>query len=126
MRNSLKEEQSFPIDKLTPQEQKNLFRKLQIIPTLFISKGQGVVKNSAQDSYDYLEDPFVLADKFSINSDMLIVDIDEYKGDGNNREIIKKIAMKYKCYVSNGSSDQEVLNDFLNSNVKRIVIYQKN
>ena len=118
--------ESFPIDKLTEQDQKNIFRKLQIIPTLFLSKGQCVLKNAKDNKYEYFKNPFELSATFSVNSDMLIVDIDECNGCGNNRDIIKKISMAYKCYVSNGAKDKEIINDYLSNNVKRVVISPKN
>ena len=53
-------------------------------------------------------------DKFSMLIGAICHDL-KHTGQNNIFHINtrSKIAMKYKCYVSNGSSDQEVLNDFL-------------
>ena len=97
------------------------YPKLQVIPTIDISKGRAVLVNKGNVVTDN-GDPLERAKDLSINSDFQIVDIDAAKGTGNNSEIIKQIANKYSCYVAGGIRTLDKANYFLSENAKRIVI----
>lgn len=95
--------------------------KLQIIPTIDISKGKAVLVNKGNVVTDN-GDPFERAKDLSINPIFQIADIDAAKGTGNNREIIKQITTKYACYVGGGIRTQEIAEEILSQNAKRVVI----
>ena len=113
----------FIVDNLTENERKNVFKKMQIIPTLFLKNNRAVVKNPQTGLYEDYGDPYELADQLSINTDMLLIDLDgiEHKAT-NNKNIIQKIAMKYNCYARTGGDFKEVVESYLNQNVRRIVV----
>ena len=113
----------FIVDNLTENERKNVFKKMQIIPTLFLKNNRAVVKNPQTGLYEDYGDPYELAEELSINTDMLLIDLDgiEHKAT-NNKEIIQKIAMKYNCYARTGGDFKEVVESYLNQNVRRIVV----
>ena len=97
------------------------YPKLQIIPTIDISKGRAVLVNKGNVLTDN-GDPFERAKELSINSDFQVADIDAAKGTGSNSEIIKQISNKYSCYVAGGIRSLDKANYFLSENAKRIVI----
>ena len=99
----------------------NKFSKIKIIPTIDISKGKAVLVNKGNVVIDN-GDPFERANELSINTDFQIVDIDAAKGLGSNKEIIKKISNKYSCYVGGGIRTKEIAYEYLNQNIKRVVI----
>ena len=97
------------------------YSKLQLIPTIDISKGRAVLVNKGNVVTEH-GDPFQRAKELSINNDFQIVDIDAAKGNGNNRELIKKISNKYHCYIAGGVRTKEIALEYLNQNAKRVVI----
>ena len=99
----------------------NKFSKIKIIPTIDISKGKAVLVNKGNVVIDN-GDPFERANELSINNDFQIADIDAAKGLGSNKEIIKKISNKYSCYVGGGIRTKEIAYEYLNQNIKRVVI----
>ena len=99
----------------------NKFAKIKIIPTIDISKGKAVLVNKGNVVIDN-GDPFERAEELSINNDFQIADIDAAKGLGSNKEIIKKISNKYSCYVGGGIRTKEIAYEYLNQNIKRVVI----
>ena len=77
---------------------------MQIIPTLFFKNNRAVVKNPQTGVYEYYGDPFEVAEQLSMNTDMLLIDLDGIKRKTvNNKNIIQKIAMKYNCYARTGN-----------------------
>ena len=97
------------------------FEKFSLIPTIDISKGRAVLVCQGKVVLDN-GDPFERAQYLSINSDFQVVDLDRAMEIGDNSEIIKKICMKYPCYVAGGIRSFEIASQFLNNNAKRVVL----
>ena len=108
------------INKLKSEMNQGVYRMI-IIPTIDISKGRAVLVCEGKVVQDN-GDPFQRAEFISINSDFQIVDLDRAMEIGDNSDIIKKIALKFPCYVAGGIRSFEIANEFLNSNAKRVVI----
>jgi len=95
--------------------------KPSFIPTLDISKGQAVLVKHG-NVYKVLGDPVEKAQFISIGGHFQVIDIDGAKGEGSNKEIIKKIVKKYPCYVGGGIRTFEDATEFLNSSARRVII----
>lgn len=91
------------------------------IPTLDISEGKAVLVRNGK-VYKILGDPYEKAEFLSINAHFQVVDIDAAMGIGSNKELIKKIAESFQCYVGGGIRTYEQAVEYLNSSAKRVII----
>jgi phosphoribosyl-AMP cyclohydrolase / phosphoribosyl-ATP pyrophosphohydrolase len=96
-------------------------QKPNFIPTLDISQGKAVLVKHGE-IYKILGNPLEKAQFLSIHNSIQVIDLDAAMNKGSNREIIKKIARKYPCYVGGGIRTYEDASYFLDSSAKRVII----
>ena len=124
-RKSSLDEGQFPIQKPTANELINNFTKMQIIPSITLKNGRAVIYNEKTQKFEDQGDPLLISESFSLNTDMLFIDLDYLENKGNNINLIKKISMKYPCYAG-GYDNLEKINELLSNNIKRVEIFPKN
>lgn len=91
------------------------------IPTLDISQGKAVLVQHGK-VYNVLGDAMEKANFLSMVPHFQVVDIDAAMETGNNRELIKQICQKYRCYAGGGIRTYEDACDILNSSAKRVIV----
>lgn len=91
------------------------------IPTIDVYNGKAWLVKKGKP-YKCIGDVMEKATILSICTYFQIVDINRAIGNGENKEIIKKVCQKYPCYVAGGIRTYEDAKEMLNSSARRVVV----
>jgi phosphoribosyl-ATP pyrophosphohydrolase/phosphoribosyl-AMP cyclohydrolase len=93
-----------------------------IIPSIDIQNGQAVQLINGKKLAIEGGDPFKWAEKFSVASEIAVIDLDAAMGISNNEELIISLCKKYRCRVGGGIRSTEKAIKLLDSGANKIII----
>ncbi len=92
------------------------------IPSIDLYDGRAVQWRQGKEKVLERDDVEGLLDQFSLYGDVAIVDLNAALGEGDNKELIKRLLRKHPCRVGGGIRDKETALAYLKAGASKIVI----
>ncbi len=103
-----------------------------IYPSIDLMNGKAVqlVQGKKENKKLEIDDVFGLADKFSQLGHINVIDLDAAFGNGDNRQLIQRLAAKYPIRVGGGIRSVDIAKAYIEAGTEKIIIgsaaFQKN
>lgn len=96
-----------------------------IIPSIDIMDGKVVQLKQGKEKVYENEDIESVIEQYKIFPEINVIDLNSAMGNGENKELIKKICKKISCNVGGGVRSVELAKEYIDSGAKHIIIGTK-
>lgn len=96
-----------------------------LVPSIDILRGRAVQLRGNRHPVLDVGDPEALADRLGRAGQIAIVDLDAALGQGDNKELIKRIIAKHECRVGGGIRTTETALEYLDSGARQLMVGTK-
>ena len=86
-----------------------------IIPSIDISGGRAVQLRRGRELILEGGDPLDRLDEFSLAGEVAVIDLDAARGQGDNTDLIRRMAGRARCRVGGGIRSVEAAEDWLDA-----------
>ncbi len=93
-----------------------------LIPSIDIMNGKAVQLKQGKEKVIEREDVYDLLEKFSIYGEVAIIDLDAALGQGDNKELIKKLLKLHPCRVGGGIRNLAAAQEYIKAGASKIII----